>query len=111
RDRGTPNIAGWAPEGLRFAQAYANSARCTPSRVARITGRSQYRLPIGLEAPLARRNIGLPPDHPTLASLLRKAGYQTALVGKWHLGPPPDFGPLKSGYDGFWGFRRGATEC
>jgi arylsulfatase A-like enzyme len=110
RDLVTPNIDRLAAEGLRFTQAYANSAVCTASRVALITGRYQYRLPIGLEEPLARRNIGLPPDHPTLPSLLRKAGYQTALVGKWHLGPPPDFGPLKSGYDRFWGFRGGALD-
>ena len=47
--------------------------------------------------------LGLPPEHPTLASLLRDAGYATALVGKWHLGFPPHFGPLKSGYDEFFG--------
>src|SRR5438046_240585 len=110
RDLVTPNIDRLATEGLRFTQAYANSAVCTASRVALITGRYQYRLPIGLEEPLARRNVGLPPEHPTLPSLLRKTGYETALVGKWHLGPPPDFGPLKSGYDRFWGFRGGALD-
>src|SRR5207248_7426450 len=106
----TPNIDRLAAEGLRFPQAYSNSAVCTASRVALITGRYQYRLPIGLEEPLARRNVGLPPEHPTLPSLLRKTGYETALVGKWHLGPPPDFGPLQSGYDRFWGFRGGALD-
>src|SRR5262249_10555982 len=47
---------------------------------------------------------------PTIPSLLRKAGYGTALVGKWHLGPLPAFGPLKSGYDHFYGFRGGAVD-
>src|SRR5205823_447009 len=70
RDLVTPNIDRLAAEGLRFTQSYANSAVCTASRVALITGRYQYRLPIGLEEPLARRNIGLPPDHPTLPFLL-----------------------------------------
>src|SRR6266404_8687651 len=86
RDFSTPDIDRIAAEGLRFTQAYANSAVCTASRVALITGRYQYRLTIGLEEPLTARNVGLPPDQPTLPSLLRKAGYQSALIGKWHLG-------------------------
>ena len=45
----------------------------------------------------------MPPSHPTLPSLLKKAGYGTTLVGKWHLGYLPDFSPLKSGYDHFFG--------
>jgi len=78
-----------------------------------MTGRYQYRLPIGLEEPLrstSERAVGLPPDHPTLPSLLKKAGYQTALVGKWHLGRPPAFGPLLSGYDRFFGFHSGVLD-
>ncbi len=109
-DYTTPNIDRLATEGVKFLQAYANSAVCTASRVALITGRYQYRLPIGLEEPLGPRNIGLPPDHPTLPSLLRKAGYGTTLLGKWHLGRLPDYGPLKSGYDHFWGFRGGDLD-
>ena len=89
RDYTTPNIDRLAAQGVRFTQAYANSAVCTASRVALITGRYQYRLPVGLEEPLADRNVGVPPDHPTLPSLLRKAGYGTTLIGKWHLGPFP----------------------
>jgi arylsulfatase A-like enzyme len=109
-DYKTPNIDRLAAEGMKFQQAYANSAVCTSSRVALITGRYQYRLPIGLEEPLAGRNVGLPPEHPTLPSLLRKAGYGTSLIGKWHLGNLPNYGPLKSGYDHFWGFRSGGLD-
>src|SRR5262249_24917310 len=54
--------------------------------------------------------VGLPPEHPTLPSSLRKTGYGTTLVGKWHLGSLPNFGPLKSGYDHFYGFRVGAVD-
>jgi arylsulfatase A-like enzyme len=71
-----------------------------------ITGRYQARLPLGLEeplTPLTPKDIGLPPSHPTLPSLLKKAGYGTTLIGKWHLGYLPDFSPLKSGYDHFFG--------
>ena len=109
-DISTPNIDNLAAKGVRFLQAYANSAVCSATRTALITGRYQYRLAIGLEEPLAGRDVGLPPDHPTLPSLLRKAGYNTTLVGKWHLGVLPKFGPLQSGYDHFYGFRGGAVD-
>ena len=108
----TPNIDGIAARGVRFLQGYANSAVCSATRTALITGRYQYRLRVGLEEPLptARPDIGLPPEHPTLPSLLKKAGYGTTLIGKWHLGILPNFGPLKSGYDHFYGFRGGAID-
>jgi arylsulfatase A-like enzyme len=110
RDFSTPNIDGIASGGMKFTQAYANSAVCSATRTALITGRYQYRLPVGLEEPLGARKVGLPPEHPTLPSLLKRAGYQTALIGKWHLGVPPDYGPRKSGYDHFWGFLGGGTD-
>jgi arylsulfatase A-like enzyme len=113
RDYTTPNVDRLALEGARFTQAYANSAVCSATRTALITGRYQYRLPVGLEEPINEttpRTIGLPPAHPTLPSLLRKAGYGTTLVGKWHLGYVPDFSPLKSGYDRFFGIFGAAGD-
>jgi arylsulfatase A-like enzyme len=111
RDTETPHIDGLARDGVRLLQAYSNSAVCTATRVALITGRYQYRLRLGLEEPLVNKpEIGLPPAHPTLPSSLKKAGYQTALIGKWHLGALPLYGPLKSGYDEFYGFRGGAVD-
>jgi arylsulfatase A-like enzyme len=111
RDFTTPNIDRIAARGMRFLQGYANSAVCSATRLALITGRYQYRLRLGLEEPWAGNpEIGLPPEHPTLPSLLRKAGYGTSLIGKWHLGALPKFGPLKSGYDHFFGFRGGAVD-
>ena len=109
-DLHTPNIDGLAARGVRFLQAYANSAVCSATRTALIPGRYQDRLSVGLDEPLAGRDIGLPPDVPTLPSLLKKAGYSTALVGKWHLGLLPKYGPLQSGYDHFYGFRTGASD-
>ena len=109
-DLSTPNIDHLAAHGVRFLQAYANSAVCTATRVALITGRYQYRLRLGLEEPLVGDVVGLDPTHPTLPSLLRKAGYSSTLVGKWHLGALPKFGPLQSGYDHFYGFRGGAVD-
>ena len=90
-----------------------SNRRRTASRVALMTGRYQYRLAVGLEEPLASRetrDVGLPPEHPTLPSILKKAGYQSTLIGKWHLGRLPDFGPLQSGYDHFYGFRAGVLD-
>jgi arylsulfatase A-like enzyme len=110
-DLRTPNIDRLATNGVRFLQAYANSAVCTATRTALITGRYQYRLRLGLEEPLMDApDVGLPPTHPTLPSLLKKVGYGTTLVGKWHLGVLPKFGPLQSGYDHFYGFRGGAVD-
>jgi arylsulfatase A-like enzyme len=111
RDFTTPNIDRIAARGVRFLQGYANSAVCSATRLALITGRYQYRLRLGLEEPLAgNAAIGLPPEHPTLPSLLKTVGYGTSLIGKWHLGVLPNFGPLKSGYDRFFGFRSGAVD-
>lgn len=110
RDYVTPHCDRLAEAGIRFEQAYANSPVCSATRTALITGRYQYRLPIGLEEPLNQRHVGLPPTHPTLPSQLQKAGYHTALVGKWHLGTLPDYGPLKSGYDHFFGYRGGGVD-
>lgn len=71
----TPVLDEMAAGGVRFLQGYAASAVCSATRTALMTGRYQYRLPVGLEEPLhGGRNIGLPPDHPTLPSLLREAG-------------------------------------
>jgi arylsulfatase A-like enzyme len=111
REYATPNIDRIAERGARLPQAYANSAVCSATRLALITGRYQYRLPLGLEEPLAgKTDVGLPPGHPTLPSLLRAGGYGTTLIGKWHLGVPPKFGPSLSGYDRFWGIRSGAID-
>ncbi len=112
REYRTPNIDGLAASGVRFLQAYANSSVCSATRTALITGRYQYRLAVGLEEPILSNNrkTGLPPSHPTLPSLLKKVGYGTTLIGKWHLGRLPTYGPLQSGYDHFWGFRGGSLD-
>lgn len=111
-DYETPHLDRLAAQGVRFTQAYANSAVCSATRFALITGRYQYHFKGGLEEPLVRQaqRYGLPPDHPTLPSLLRDAGYNTALIGKWHLGSLPSFGPLKSGYQKFFGNYGGAID-
>lgn len=111
-DFATPHLDRLAGQGVRFTQAYANSAVCSATRFALITGRYQYRLRGGLEEPIASagKGLGLPPSHPTLPSLLKAEGYHTALIGKWHLGRPPEYGPQKSGYDRFFGNHSGVVD-
>jgi len=113
RDYSTPNIDRLALEGLRFTQAYSNSAVCSPTRTALMTGRYQYRLMAGLEEPInldSPREAGLPASHPTIPSILKKNSYATELIGKWHLGFLPEFSPLKSGYDKFFGIFGGTAH-
>ena len=111
----SPVLDAIAADGIKFTQGYANSPVCSPTRFALMTGRYQYRLRGAAEEPINSKSrgsstLGLPPAHPTLPSLLRNAGYQTALMGKWHLGYPPYFGPLMSGYDEFFGPMSGGVD-
>jgi arylsulfatase A-like enzyme len=108
----SPVIDSLAASGIRFTQGYANSPVCSPTRFGLMTGRYQYRLRGAAEEPIRSDStgLGLPPSHPTLPSLLRDAGYNTALMGKWHLGFGPEFGPLLSGYDESFGPMAGGVD-
>ncbi|MFB7218319.1 sulfatase [Streptomyces sp. NPDC056227] len=106
----TPNLDRLGREGVRFTDAYSGSATCSPTRFSLYTGRYPGRTKGGLAEPIADRSVGLEPTHPTLASLLRGAGYATALIGKWHCGYLPDYSPTKSGWDEFFGNFGGALE-
>jgi len=108
----TPNIDRIGHEGILFTQAYANSCVCTATRVGLVTGRYQNRFRVGQEEPLGANSatIGLDPAVPTMPAYLRKLGYRTALVGKWHMGDAPRFGPLKSGYGRFFGLYSGGKD-
>src|SRR5262245_47384560 len=112
-DYTTPVLDALARQGLRFTSAYAAAPVCTPTRCAYITGRYPQRLPVGLAEPLTASSpldLGLPPDHPTIASRLKASGYDTSLVGKWHLGWKPEFGPNRHGFDEFFGVLSGAVD-
>ncbi|MEU9643638.1 sulfatase-like hydrolase/transferase [Streptomyces sp. NPDC048188] len=106
----TPHLDRLAAQGVRFTQAYSGSATCSPTRFSLYTGRYPGRTEGGLAEPIGDRSQGLDPNHPTLASLLRQAGYATALIGKWHCGWLPDHSPTKSGWDEFFGNFGGALE-
>lgn len=117
-DYRTPNLDRLAAEGTRFTHAYSAAPVCTPTRCAFVTGRYPARTRVGLEEPLTwkrqlderKQDIGLAPEHPTVASLLKSAGYRTALVGKWHLGYLPKYSPLKSGFEEFFGIMSGGAD-
>ncbi|HKU72719.1 MAG TPA: sulfatase-like hydrolase/transferase [Pyrinomonadaceae bacterium] len=111
-DYKTPNLDRLAAQGVRFTDAYSASAVCTPTRCGFITGRYPARLKIGLLEPLPATNhqVGLDPQHPTVASLLKGSGYETALLGKWHLGFRPEWGPNAHGFDEFFGILAGAGD-
>jgi arylsulfatase A-like enzyme len=108
----TPCLDELAAAGVRLTQAYANSPVCSATRTALITGRYQYRFRVGLAEPVRSTDagLGLPTGTPTLPARLHAAGYQTALIGKWHIGAPPTHGPLQSGYDRFFGFHFGGVD-
>jgi len=106
----TPNLDKLAAQGIRFTQAYSGSSTCSPTRFSLYTGRYPGRLAGGLLEPINAKGVGLPPEHPTLASLLKGAGYSTALIGKWHAGFLPDFSPTKSGWDLFFGNFGGGLD-
>jgi len=109
-DARTPNLDRLAREGVRLTDAYANGAVCTPTRTALISGRYQQR--VGLERALnaADQELGLPVTGTSLPALLKKTGYITGLIGKWHLGFKPEFGPNAHGFDEFFGFLSGAVD-
>jgi arylsulfatase A len=100
----TPNIDRLGAEGIRFTSFYAAPA-CTPSRAQLLTGRYAFRsrmfVPYGPDAP-----DGLAADEITLGDALRRQGYRTGVLGKWHLGDfdtRPEFNPLRHGFDVFVG--------
>jgi N-acetylgalactosamine-6-sulfatase len=113
KDVRTPHLDRLAAQGVRFTHFYANGPECTPTRAALLTGRYQHRVG-GLECAIGLGNVGryddairlrekndlgLPADEPSLARMLKAAGYATALCGKWHLGYEDKFAPGRHGFD------------
>jgi arylsulfatase A-like enzyme len=114
KDYKTPNLDKLATQGVKLMNAYATAPVCTPTRVAFFTGRYPARLTVGLYEPIAEGHqdslVGLSPQNPSLAGLLKRSGYETNLVGKWHLGYLPEFSPNKNGFDYFYGCHAGAID-
>jgi arylsulfatase A-like enzyme len=114
KDYKTPNLDRLASQGMKFTQAYAAGPLCTPTRTGFMTGRYPARTPVGLIEPLtpSKRDsaFGLSAAYPSVATMVKAAGYETVLIGKWHLGFLPEHSPTKNGFDYFFGFHSGASD-
>ncbi|NQU21962.1 MAG: sulfatase-like hydrolase/transferase [Candidatus Nealsonbacteria bacterium] len=108
----TPHMDRLAKEGVRFTQAYSHTV-CCPARALLMTGRHPQRSGVvnWTQGDLkAAKGINMALEEVTLAESLKKAGYATALFGKWHLGAHKDYGPTKQGFDVFFGLRGGFID-
>jgi len=110
-DFNTPHIDSIAAHGVKFTAGYVTASICGPSRAGLLSGRYQQRF--GFETNptppwVAWDNyLGLPTAIEILPELLKRAGYTTGVVGKWHLGLRPQFHPNHRGVDYFWGMQTG----
>lgn len=115
----TPNLDKLAKEGMVFKDAYTTAAVCGPSRAGLLTGRYQQRF--GFEennvpgymshsSKLLGDDMGLPLEEKTIADHLGKLGYNSIVLGKWHMGNADRYHPLYRGFDEFYGFRGGARS-
>lgn len=100
----TPNLNRLLEEGMELTQHYVAPV-CSPTRAGLLTGRYWSRF--GITTPI--NNRGLPPSTVTLARALKQAGYATALIGKWHLGSKPEWGPKTFGFDHSYGSLAGGV--
>ena len=94
----TPNLDRMATEGMKFTDFYVGCAVCSGSRTALLTGCHYQRLSMAAVL-FPNSAAGLHPDEVTIAEMLKAAGYQTACIGKWHLGHLPPCLPTQQGFD------------
>ena len=112
RDIKTPHIDTIAKNGVTCSAAYVTYSVCGPSRAGLITGRYQGKFGFGRNPRYAPQNpsVGLNVKEKTVATLLKKVGYHTGVIGKWHLGAHDVFHPLNRGFDEFYGMLGGGKR-
>ena len=107
----TPRLDQLAATGLRLTDFHSNGAVCSPTRAALMTGRYQQRSGIdGVVTAKRHRQVGMAVAEETIADLLSRRGYATAMFGKWHLGYAPTFSPTRQGFSEFGGFVSGNID-
>lgn len=107
----TPHLDQMAKEGIRFTDFHSNGAVCSPTRAALMTGKYQQRVGIeGVVTAKSHREVGLSLDEMTMAEALKKQGYVTGMMGKWHLGYPERYNPIHHGFDEFVGYVSGNVD-
>jgi arylsulfatase A-like enzyme len=105
----TPHIDRLAAQGVRFANAFATSPVCTPSRLSFLTGLESVQVGTMNDPTSGAPRTPLPYGVPSWPTVLEKTGYRTAFIGKWDLGNAPEHSPLHYGFDYFFGFRAGSN--
>lgn len=107
----TPHLDRLAADGVRFTDHYSCSPVCSPARAGLMTGLVPDR--VGVTGVLREKDDshgGLSLSTPTMADHFRRQGFQTALIGKWHLGMSELYHPNRRGFDYFWGFLNGMID-
>lgn len=109
RDFETPNIDALAASGVRFVNGYVTHPYCSPSRAGILTGRYQQRFGHESNPDFLPDDdtVGTATDEVFLSDVMKRSGYRTAAIGKWHLGDAPRFLPQQRGFDEFFGFSGG----
>jgi len=106
----TPNMDRLAKEGVRFTQFYAAASVCSPSRASMLTGMNPHAAGLPGNASSSKGEEGMPTDRFTIAEMMKKAGYKTGHVGKWHLGYTPETMPNGQGFDSSFGHMGGCID-
>ena len=108
KDLETPRLDELASDGVIFTDAHVSATVCAPSRAGLLTGKYQQRF--GFECNLPPRGFGIDVNEKTIASYLKKQGYNTIAIGKWHVGETNEFHPNQRGFDEFFGFFGGSRS-
>lgn len=106
----TPNLDRLAKRGLRLTDFHSSGAVCSPTRCGLMTGRYQQRAGIPAVVSVKHKHIGMDPSEVTFAEVFKRAGYRTAMFGKWHLGYQKKYNPIHQGFDEFRGYVSGNVD-
>ena len=108
--KSTPFLANMAKDGAVLKQSYS-AHRCTPTRASLLTGRYAFRFGLGADAISKENPVGMDLGEKLLPAYLKEVGYETHLVGKWHLGHcNSSFHPHNRGFDSFYGHYGGSMD-